>query len=323
MIILKKKSIYLTLLFAVMMTLTACSNNDSEAPLAEETTSTSEVNLPIVDRAGNSIEVPEKIETIVSLAPSITQILEDLGVKNQIVAIDTQSPPLVDGLDELPQLDMMNPNIEMLLALNPDIIFASGISFGLNENIFDLLIDNGITVVHIPTSSSIDEIKEDIQFIADCLQLTEKGTVLNQELQETIEKIAAIGDTITERKTVLFEISPLPDIFSFGNGVFLHEMIEIIGAENVLGAHENWLPVTEESAVDSDPDVILTNVNFIEDPVAEILGRNGWSEMTAIQNKNVFYIDNGYSSLPNHRIVEALKEMALAIYPEEFANIFE
>ena len=47
------------------------------------------------------------------------------------------------------------------------------------------------------------------------------------------------------------------------------------------------------------------------------------NDNAAIQNKNVFYIDNGYSSLPNHRIVEALKEMALAIYPEEFASIFE
>ena len=125
-----------------------------------------------------------------------------------------------------------------------------------------------------------------------------------------------------EKKTVLFEISPVPYLYSFGTGVYLNEMIELIGAQNVLADQEGWLSVTEESAVAANPDVILTSDNFSnEDPVAEILGRAGWENVTAVKDGAVAYIDNAASSLPNHHIVDALKEMAKAVYPEEYAGL--
>ena len=61
-----------------------------------------------------------------------------------------------------------------------------------------------------------------------------------------------------------------------------------------------------EGAVASNPDVILTSVNYIDGPVGEILGRAGWESVTAVANGDVYYIDNGASSLPNHHIVDCL-----------------
>ena len=104
--------------------------------------------------------------------------------------------------------------------------------------------------------------------------------------------------------------------------MYLNEMIELIGAQNVLGDQEGWISVTEESAVAADPDVILTSDNFSNsDPVAEILGRAGWENVTAVKEGQACYIDNAASSLPNHHIVDALKEMAKAVYPEEYADL--
>ena len=132
----------------------------------------------------------------------------------------------------------------------------------------------------------------------------------------------AIGETIGEKKTVLFEISPVPYLYSFGTGVYLNEMIELIGAENVLADQEGWISVTEESAVAANPDVILTSDKFSnEDPVAEILGREGWQNVTAVAEGQAYYIDNAASSLPNHHIVDALIEMAKAVYPDEYASL--
>ena len=70
--------------------------------------------------------------------------------------------------------------------------------------------------------------------------------------------------------------------------------------------------------MNADPDVILTNVNYIEDPVGEILSRPGWEEVTAVRDGNVYYIDNMASSLPDHNVVKALAEMAAAVYPEYY-----
>ena len=67
--------------------------------------------------------------------------------------------------------------------------------------------------------------------------------------------------------------------------------------------------------------MILTNVNYIEDPVGEIKGRSGWENVNAVKDGQVYVIDNGASSLPNQHIVDALKQMAKAIYPQQYAGI--
>ena len=227
----------------------------------------------------------------------------------------------MEGVSELPQFDMMAPDIEMAM-LEPDVVFTTGMSY-VEDNPFQALIDMGICVIEIPSSSSIEAVKEDIIFTAACLGKKAEGQALADDMQATIDEIAAIGATITDKKTVLFEIACLPYIYSFGNGTFLDEMITLIGAENVLADQAGWLAVTEESAVAANPDVILTNVNYIVDSVGEILARPGWESVTAVANGDVYYIDNGRSSLPNHFIVEALIEMALAVYPEEYAAFAE
>ena len=161
-------------------------------------------------------------------------------------------------------------------------------------------------------------VREDILFIASCVGKSEEGNVIVEEMNAEIQKIADIGSTITDKKTVYFEIAAPPYAYSFGSQTFLNEMIELIGAENILATQEGWLSVDTESVIATNPDVIMTNVNYIEKPVDEILTREGWSGVTAVQNGDVYYIDNQSSSLPNENIVDALKEMAVAIYPEYY-----
>ena len=278
--------------------------------------------LPTEDRAGNAITVPAEITRIISLAPSTTQVLEALGALDSLVAVDNQTPIYVDGTSELPQFDMMAPDVEQIAALEPDVVFASGLSY-LDGNPFAALTEMGVCVVDIPSSASIADVEDDIRFIAACLGKDAEGEAIVDEMSASIDAIAAIGATIEDKKTVLFEISALPYIYSFGAGTFLDEMITLIGAENVFGDQAGWLAVSEEDAVAANPDVILTNVNYIEDSVGEILGREGWDVVTAVANADVHYIDNGASSLPNQHIIDALIEMAVAVYPEAYADYAE
>ncbi|HEY8345746.1 MAG TPA: ABC transporter substrate-binding protein [Symbiobacteriaceae bacterium] len=308
-----------TVLMAALLTLTACSAKPtSESPADPPTTAAS---LPTVDRAGNPITLPPEITRVISLAPSITQVLDALGLKDRLVGIDTQTPRYVPGLDSLPQFDMMQPDLEAMLALQPDLVLVSGISLYASDDPFKPLKDVGIPVAVIPTSNSIEDVMKDIQFIAGCFGKQAEGEAIVAQMRAEIDRIAAIGATITEKKRVMFEIAPLPTIYSFGSGVFLHEMLELIGAENVFADHQGWMAVTEESAIAANPDVILTNVNDIDDPVQEILSRSGWENVTAVKNRAVYYIDTAASSLPNHHIVDALKQMARAVYPDQYAAI--
>ena len=279
--------------------------------------------LPKEDRAGNKIVVPEKITKVVSMAPSTAQVLDTLGLTDLLVAVDTQTPMYVEGVDKLPQYDMMTPDCESLLELDPDIVFVSGVSYTGAEDPYQELTEAGICVAVIPSSDSIEGIEEDIEFIGSCFGMEEESQAIVDEMVTAMDEISKIGETITDKKTVMFEISALPYIYSFGDKVFLEEMLEMIGAENVFADQEGWISVTEEAAMAADPDVILTSVNYIEDSVGEILSREGWENIKAVKNQEVYYIDNGASSLPNQNVVKALKQMAKAVYPEAYADIKE
>jgi iron complex transport system substrate-binding protein len=137
-------------------------------------------------------------------------------------------------------------------------------------------------------------------------------------MAEEIERIRVIGESITTRRTVYFEISPAPHMFSFGTGTFLHEMIELVGAINIFGDQEGWIGVADEVLLGLNPDVIITSVNFIDDPIDEIINRPGWSNITAVANGDIFLVDTDSSNRPSQNIIYALREIAIAIYPDKF-----
>ena len=294
-------------LFALLLTLALC-------------LSVSALAAPTEDRAGEPIRLPETVNKIVSMAPSTTRVLTDLGLADKLLAVDTYSAMYQPELAALPQFDMMTPDAEQLAALQPDVIFITGMSLAGGDNPYQALIDLGIAVVQIPSSSSIADIQKDVRFIGECVGKAEGAKTLVDEMQAAIDEIAAIGATIQEKKTVAVEVAALPYLCYAGGNTYLDEMIRLIGAENAYGDGEPWASVTEEAAVAVNPDVILTCISYIDDPVAEIMGREGWGEVAAIQNGQVYRLDDESTNQPNHRIVIALREMAEAVYPEAYGE---
>ena len=306
------KPVVMLAAWALVFGLAAC-GNAAEPEVGQ-------ADRPTVDPSGAEIIIPDRIDSIAVLAPSLTEMVTALGHGNQIVAYDTYSVGLEGIPDDVPVLDTGSPDMEQLLALTPDVLFVSNLSLYDQESPYQQLIDNGVCVVCVPTSDSIADIQSDIAFVAAVLGETERGEKLIEDMQAEIDRIAKIGATITEKKTVYFEISAAPYMYSFGTDVFLNELIELIGAENILADQSGWLSVGEESVVAANPDVILTNVNYIDNPVQEIKDRSGWDALTAVQDGAVYCIDNNASSLPNQNVVKALKQMAEAVYPEYYGE---
>ena len=320
----RTKVVALIIMAAIMLTfIAACGPSDQ--PTQQQPTPELPPNItpvpgprPTVDRLGRPITLPDFMEEIMTLGPAVTETVAALGFGDRIVATDDFSydvPGLNDGIE---LFSMMSIDLERILVLQPDVILATTMIWAGGGDPLTLISDAGISVVYIPVSESIADIKEDIRFLAAVLDVPERGESIVSDMQREIDSIRAIGQTITDRRTVYFEISPVPFMFSFGHGVFLHEMIYLIGAVNVLGDEDAWISVSEEAILALNPDVILTNVNFNDDPVGEIMNRPGWEGVTAIINGDVYQIDTGSSSRPTHNIVIALREMALAVYPEHF-----
>ena len=277
----------------------------------------------IKDRAGNEIKIPERIDKIICLSPSITEILIDIGEAYKIISVDSYSKEILEknniDYSEMQIFDMMNPNAEKIISINPDIIFVNTFSVFSGKSSIDIIKSLGLTVAVIPNSDTLAGIEDDIYFLGEVLKLEDKAEEIVFEMKENIEKIKSIGDKIEDKKSIYFEIGAMPNLYSFGTNVYLDDMINIIGAKNIFEDRNSWIAVSEESVLSANPDIIFTSVDYIDNPVSEILNRHAWQNIKAIQKKQVYFIPS--SSLPNHNIIKSLVLMAKSIYPNEYKEL--
>lgn len=273
----------------------------------------------ISDREGGVVQVPDSINTIVSTAPSITEILVGLDAGNRIIAADTYSSD-VDGISpEICTIDFANLNIEELTALSPDVVIVSGMSMGGSEDPYAALKDAGVNVIYVPTSSSIESVKLDIEFLARYVGAEARGAELIADIDTAVAEISLKASKITEKKKVYFEMGAAPYLYSCGKGTFIDEVIQLIGAENIYGGEEGWLSNSEESVIAANPDVIVTNVAYDGYDFNEIKSRAGWGDIPAVKNGAVFQVDANATSRPSQHIVEGIMAVAEAVYPEIYS----
>lgn len=249
---------------------------------------------------------------IISTAPSNTEILIELGVGDYIIASDIYSAELLNR--EVTLIDMLGADIETLIALKPDIVIASEVNqISNNKDPYELLRSLGTEVIYIPTSNTIEDIYLSIEDIARFTKTETIGEKIIENMKREVLKIEKISDKSENKKSVYFEIDPL---FTFGDNTFLNDLIKTAGGINIFQDEKGWLSVTEESILAKDPDVILTNITYIDTPIDDIKNREGWKNLNAIKNNQVFYIDQNSSSRPTHNSIIALIEISKALYPE-------
>jgi iron complex transport system substrate-binding protein len=251
------------------------------------------------------------IERIISAAPSNTEIVTALGMGDRLIAVDRYSGGIPGVPPGLPEIDFFYPDTEAIIGLEPDIILANEInSFGVADNPFKLLGDMGIRVVDIPASVSIEGIYNDIITIAEVLGVKDRGEAIINYMTEEIERIAAATKEAPGKKTVYFEISGPPYLYSFGRGTYLNEMIEIAGGRNIFDDQNSWFSPGAEEIITRNPDIIFTMIYPGEDPVAEIKSRGAFESITAIRENRVYAIDPDSASRPSQNILTALRQMA-------------
>lgn len=306
---------------AVSLLLFGCSNSEENLDTTErENTKSSEEaskQYKVVDDRGMEITFNSVPETVVSLRPSNTEILFELGVGDKIIGANEYDNYPEEALEIERVADISTVNNERIVELNPDVVFAytSG-----GEAQIEQLESAGIKVFVIQAASSIEDIYDDIQQIANVMGEKEKGEQIVEGIQQQIVAVQEKTATIDERKKVYFEIASAPDIWSIGSGTYQQELIEAAGVENIYADQQGWFAVTEEDIINRNPKVIATTVNVTEDPVGEILSRAGWSSITAIQNEDVYLLNPDIIDRPGPRIGQAVEMIAETIYPELFTK---
>ncbi|CCG56753.1 iron-compound ABC transporter periplasmic iron compound-binding protein [Brachyspira pilosicoli WesB] len=273
----------------------------------------------ISDSDKNNIIQNKKIEKIISLSPGVTDILIDLNEAHKIIAADTFSKDILkkNNINVSNVFDMLNPDAEKIISLDSDIIFINNLTAFYTKN--SLLSLSNPTIITITNSETLKGIEDDIYFLGKVLNADDRAKEVVSNMRTKIKEIKDIGDTITNKKTVYFEISALPNLYSFGSNVYLDDIINIIGAKNIFSNRNEWISVSEEDVVYLNPDIIFTSVDYVNNPVAEITNRAAWRDINAVKTSKVFFVEG--TSLPTHNIVSSIILMAKYIYPEEYKDI--
>lgn len=274
----------------------------------------------VKDDRGVEVEFNAVPKTIVSLQPSNTEILFALGVGDKIVGA-TEYDSYPEEAQKIERVsDSTKFNSERILALKPDVVIAYTTGGKDEENLNGLkgLEDAGIKVFAIQSAKSFDDVYGDIEQIATVTGIKDKGEKLNKDIKGKIAEVQAKLKDVKEPKNIYLEISPKPDIYTAGSDTFQQEILNAANVNNVFADLQSWAPVSEEDIIAKNPDVILTTVGYVKNSTEEILSRDGWNSITAIQNKAVYYIDTDISNRPGPRIGEAVELIAKAVYPELF-----
>ncbi len=265
--------------------------------------------MKIVDDYGRDVTVPQPVERIISLAPSNTEILFALGLDDKVVGVDQASNYPPEAQDKTVVGGYFGGyNLEVITVLDPQLILASSINS--DELIGDL--ENRSFAVVVLDASDIDGVFHDIELVGSITDADAEAEALVSNLTARVDTIADLMLGV-ETPSVYIELDS--NLWTYGPGTFGDDLLDLAGGENIAGSMGSpWVQLDEEFVVTSSPDIIIT----VFTPVEEIKSRPGWSDISAIQDDQVFAVDGDLISRPGPRIVDGLEELAHLIHPELF-----
>ncbi|MCM3603258.1 ABC transporter substrate-binding protein [Robertmurraya korlensis] len=275
--------------------------------------------VTIKDALDNEVVIEEEPTSIISLIPSNTEIIYELGLGDKVVGLTTNDT-YPEETAEVEKVGDFNIDVEKVIALNPDLVLAHESSATSSEAGFQQMRDAGIAVFIVNDAVNFEDVYDTIGIIGQLTGTTEAAEALTADMKAKIDEIKEKAATVTEKKKVYIEISPSPDIYSVGKNTFMDVMLQTINAENATGDLDGWPSIDQESILERNPDVIIATYNYIEDPVGQLMAREGWADVSAIKNKQVVAVNPDLVNRPGPRVVEGVEELAKAVYPEVFNN---
>ncbi len=278
----------------------------------------------VLDTQGNKIKVPANIKNIAAMSPAVTDIILELGFYDEITLVDYYSYQVGRSIatnNNIIKTDMLNPNIEAIVESGCDIVFISDINY--IQDRFDMLKEIGITVINVPANNRLHEIGKSIEFVGRVLNREELAKSIAHNLNAELGRIQRMSAQVPNyRQKIFFEMEPPPNIYTFGRGVFIDDIINLIGAENAFKNQKGWIKVDEESVIASNPDIIIAFERHGDSMSANIQNRAGWQNIEAVKNGKVLHMNNdGILSRPTHSIIKPIKQIAKYVYPEVYKDL--
>ena len=264
--------------------------------------------------AGCSKTVPSKKTarssnkpTIVSLAPSITEMIYAVGAGDQLIGRTSAC----DWPAEVGKVQVVGafgkPSLEMLTGISPDLVLDTDLA---DENIGAKITELGIRrerlAVRVP-----DDIPPALRKLGELTGNPEKADSLAHIIEKGLEKLRSQVDTNTSSPKVYLEIWDDP-LWTGGKNSYVSALIAYAGGRNIGDAVEKeYFEVSPEWVITQNPDIIACMYMSREgDVAAKVSSRPGWEHTAAVKNGRIYDdFDNSIFLRPGPRILEGIEQL--------------
>jgi iron complex transport system substrate-binding protein len=255
------------------------------------------------------VEVPDHPHRVICLIPSVVDVVYSLGAGADVVAISDFTKYPKEALQK-PSIGLpLNPSIEAIVALRPDLVLGSG-DLNVLESA-DSLQRLGIPVF-MADPHGIEGIYASIISIGKALNRDAEAAALVARLRA---RLAAVKSSVADKpKLRVFMAIWYDPVMTIGRKAFIGEIIEAAGGRSVTDdIAQEWPEISLESIVSRQPDAIL----FIKGSkltAEQLKTRPGWEHVKAVQQGHVYYVDDRIQ-YPSPAAFDALEDLAKQFHP--------
>ena len=281
----------------------------TDAPVTSEATGTTDAAAtpPASDDASTG-----DVQRIVSLSPTHTEILFAIGAGDQVVAVDEFSDYPAEALELPHELSGFEPNVEAIAAFEPDLVVTGGDTTGLGVQLADL----GIETWDGPAATTLGDTYDQIEELGAITGHDAEAAELVAQMQTDIDGIVAATPVPDVPLTLYHELDSA--FFSADSTTFIGELYSMLGLQNIADEAEGnsggYPQLNAEFIVSANPDLIfLADTICCGETLDTVSSRPGWDAITAVQNGNVFEMDDNVASRWGPRVVEYLADVSAAI----------
>lgn len=272
----------------------------------------------ITDQLGRDIAVPDKPQRVVSLAPSITEIVFALDQGHRLQGVTTYSdfPPEAVKLPKVGSY--VHLDLEKIVALKPDLCIA--IKDG-NPRVIAQRLESLKIPVYAVDPNNLETIMKTVLEIGTLLNAKGRANQLVQNMDLRIQKVKSLVAKTTHRPRVFLQIGVSP-IVSAGTHTFIHELIVIAGGTNLSAGPIPYPRFSREKVLALSPEIIIIT-SMARSAVFEKVKAEWekWPNMPAVRNQRIYVEDSNFFDRPTPRLVDGLELLIRLIHPELVENI--
>jgi ABC-type Fe3+-hydroxamate transport system, periplasmic component len=311
----KKFNLLLSVLLIGAVLLSAC------APAATPTavpTPTASV-LTLTDGLGRTVTLDSAAQHIVSLAPSVTEMLYAVGAGAQVVGRDSFSdyPEAAKSIQDVGGSNG-NYSYEGITALHPDLVIAAEINTPDQVKALENL---GLKVYYLSNPVDFNDLFDEMNTLGRMTGHEADAKTAADALQKRVQAVTDAVAKATTQPSVFYELdgSDPANPWTTGPGSFMDQMITLAGGKNVgSDLKSQWAQISIEDLLVKNPDYIILGDSNYGTTADQVAARTGWDKLTAVQNKQVLPFDDNLVSRAGPRMVDGLEALAKLIHPELF-----